>query len=160
MANKMRWKYGETNPVLAAVDSATVIAIGDLVYQNTDDALPASDISFAGGINTAQEAIVDNFLGVAMQASASGDTTPIRVATSGVFEFDCASTTFELGTLLGADDNAGGTAMLAQQVITVTDAARAVGRCAQREGTATTTVLVSIESTVMTGGPQKGEASA
>ena len=38
-----------------------------------------------------------------MQRSRSGETAPIRVATTGVFEFDCASGTFELGDMVGAD---------------------------------------------------------
>ena len=42
MANTMRWRYGDTNPVMLPVDSATVIEIGDLVYLDTDDAKPAS----------------------------------------------------------------------------------------------------------------------
>jgi hypothetical protein len=42
MADTMRWRYGETNPVLVPVDSRTVIEIGDLVYLDTDDAKPAS----------------------------------------------------------------------------------------------------------------------
>jgi hypothetical protein len=42
MSDKMRWRYGDTNPVVAAVDSSTVIEIGDLLYQDTDDAKPAS----------------------------------------------------------------------------------------------------------------------
>lgn len=33
MSDKMRWRYGDTNPVVAAIDAATVIEIGDLVYQ-------------------------------------------------------------------------------------------------------------------------------
>ena len=35
MANTMRWRYGETNPVVLPVDSATVIEIGDLLYLDT-----------------------------------------------------------------------------------------------------------------------------
>ena len=31
MSNKMRWRYGDTNPVQAPVASSTVIEIGDLV---------------------------------------------------------------------------------------------------------------------------------
>ena len=42
MTDKMRWRYGDTNPVVAAVDAATVIEIGDLLWQDTDDAKPAS----------------------------------------------------------------------------------------------------------------------
>ena len=64
------------------------------------------------------------FAGVAMQASRSGDTQPIRVATTGVFEFDCVSTTLEVGDMMGPDENAAGTALLNQTVIKVANAER------------------------------------
>ena len=108
MTDKMRWRYGDTNPVVAAVDAATVIEIGDLLWQDTDDAKPASSVTNHGSKLLNQKALADAFLGVAMQRSRSGDAAPIRVATTGVFEFDCASGTFELGDLVGADTNSGG----------------------------------------------------
>ena len=119
MTDKMRWRYGDTNPVVAAVDAATVIDIGDLVWQDTDDAKPAAGQTNHGSKAANQKALADAFLGVAMQRSRSGDTAPIRVATTGVFEFDCASDTFELGDLVGAETNAAGTALLNQQVAKV-----------------------------------------
>jgi hypothetical protein len=148
----MRWRYGDTNPVVAAVDSGTVIEIGDLVYQDVDDAKPASAQADQGSETANQELFADNFLGVAMQRSRSGDTDPIRVATTGVFEFDCPSGTFELGDLVGVDENAGGDGLLDQQVAAVSASKYAVGRVAKRGSTAATRVLVDIRSTVMTGG--------
>ena len=97
MTDKMRWRYGDTNPVVAAVDSSTVIEIGDLVRQDTNDAKPASSLTDQGSETANQDAFTDTFLGVAMQRSRAGDTDPIRVATTGVFELDCPSGTFELG---------------------------------------------------------------
>ena len=38
----MRWRYGDTNPVVAAVAAGTVIEIGDLLWQDTDNAKPAA----------------------------------------------------------------------------------------------------------------------
>ena len=152
MSDKMRWRYGDTNPVVAAVDAATVIEIGDLVWQDVDDARPASGQADQGTETANQQALADAFLGVAMQRSRSGETAPIRVATTGVFEFDCPSGTFELGDLIGADENAAGDALLNQQVTKVEDSAGAVGRIAKRQPTATTSVLLDIRSTVMTGG--------
>ena len=160
MSDKMRWRYGDTNPVVAAVDSATVIEIGDLVYQDTDDAKPASSQADQGTETANQELFADNFLGVAMQRSRSGDTDPIRVAATGVFEFDCPSGTFELGDLAGVDENAAGDALLDQQVDAVATAARAVGRVAKRVATAATGVLVDIRSTVMTGGVEGSTPSS
>lgn len=154
MSNVMRYKYGETNPVMCPVDSATVIEIGDLVYMDTDDAKPASTAAlWDTNLATTQEAFHDAFLGVAMQQSRSGDTDPIRVATSGVFEFAAASDTYELGALVGPDKDTGD-ALLDQTVEDVAGANLAVGRIARREGSATTTVLVDVVSTVMRGGPQ------
>jgi hypothetical protein len=152
MSDKMRWRYGDTNPVIAAADAATVIEIGDLLYQETDDARPAS--SQADQLTEAanQQLFAGKFLGVAMQRSRAGETAPIRVATTGVFEFDCPSGTFELGTLVGADEDAAGTALMNQQVTTVAQSNCAIGRAAKREAAATTNALVDIRSTVMTGG--------
>ncbi|MBN1908459.1 MAG: DUF2190 family protein [Pirellulales bacterium] len=152
MSDKMRWRYGDTNPVVAAVDESTVIEIGDLVYQDTDDAKPASAQADQGSETANQELFASNFLGVAMQRSRSGDTDPIRVATTGVFEFDCPGDTFELGDLLGVDEDTAGTALLSQQVAAVATTAAAIGRAARRIDPAATTVLVDIRSTIMTGG--------
>ncbi|MGW8255908.1 MAG: capsid cement protein [Thermoguttaceae bacterium] len=152
MSDKMRWRYGDTNPVIAAVDAATVIEIGDLVYQETDDARPAASQADQGSKDANQALFTTKFLGVAMQRSRSGDSAPIRVATTGVFEFDCAGATFELGTLIGVDENAGGTALENQQVIQVADSQYAIARVTKREASASTSVLVDIRSTVMTGG--------
>jgi hypothetical protein len=155
----MRWRYGDTNPVVAAVDSATVIEIGDLVWLDTDDAKPASAQADQGSETANQEKFADNFLGVAMQRSRSGESSPIRVATTGVFELDCPSGTFELGDLVGADENAAGDALLNQQVAKVTASSRAIARGAKREAAAGTSVLVDVRSTVMTGGVEGGSPS-
>ncbi len=152
MTDKMRWRYGDTNPVVAAVDAATVIEIGDLLWQDTDDAKPAAVLSDHSSQAANQQALAAAFLGVAMQRSRNGDSTPVRVATTGVFEFDCASSTFELGDLLGADKNAANNGLLSQQVAKVAQSQDAIGRVAKREPAATTSVLVDIRSTIMTGG--------
>lgn len=79
MADKMRWRYGDTNPVQVNVLSETIIEIGDLVCLSGRAIKPMTDLRF----------MADRFLGVAMQWSREGDATPIRIATTGVFEFDC-----------------------------------------------------------------------
>jgi hypothetical protein len=152
MSDKMRWRYGDTNPVVAAVDSATAIEIGDLVWQDTDDAKPAASAAWTANLAGTQGVFTPKFLGVAMQRSRAGDTAPIRVATSGVFEFDCASTTAELGATVGAAANSGGTALDNQMVVAVANNAYAIGRVAKRLATAATTILIDINSVVMNGG--------
>jgi hypothetical protein len=151
MSDVMRWRYGDTNPVTAPVDSATVIEIGDLVYLEVDDARPASSQADLGTEAQNQEGFHDKFLGVAMQASRNGDTAPIRVATSGVFEFITASATYELGNLVGL---VGATTLADQDVKLVATENLAVGRVAKRLNPAGTSVLVEIVSTVLRGGPQ------
>jgi hypothetical protein len=151
MSDKMRWRYGDTNPVIAAVDANTVIEIGDLVYQEVDDVRPAAMQTDQGTKIANQELFSNKFLGVAMQRSRAGETAPIRVATTGVFEFDCPSQAFELGDFVGVDENLSGTALMNQQVAKVALAKYAVGRDAKRQA-ASTTVLIDIRSTVMTGG--------
>jgi hypothetical protein len=148
----MRWRYGDTNPVIAAVDGTTAIEIGDLIYLNGDVAEPASAQADQGNTTANQQLFASQFLGVAMQRSRPGDTDPIRVATTGVFEFDCAGNTFELGNLMGVDENPGGNGLLDQQVAKVVAAQYAMGRVAKRETVSTVSVLVDIRSTVMTGG--------
>ena len=154
MSDILRWRYGDTAPVVVPVDSATVIEIGDLLYLDTDDAKPAGMQADGGSEAINQETFHDNFLGVAMQRSRAGDTAPIRIATRGVFEFPCPSSTFEVGALLGASENSGGNALEDQQVEGVATANLAVGRCAKRVNPAATTVLVDIVATVSHGGPQ------
>ena len=159
MSDKMRWRYGDTNPVVASVDAATVIEIGELVYQDSDDTKPASSQADQNSETANQELFADKFLGVAMQRSRSGDTLPIRVASTGVFELDCPSGTFELGDLVGADENADGDALVNQQVAKVAASKYAVGRVAKRVAAAATIVLVDIRSTVMTGGVEGSSPS-
>ena len=159
MSDKMRWRYGDTNPVVAAVDAATVIEIGDLLYQEVNDVRPAGAQADMGTKTGNQDVFTHQFLGVAMQRSRAGDTLPIRVASTGVFELDCPSGTFELGDLVGADENAAGNALVNQQVAKVAASKYAVGRVAKRIAAAATTVLVDIRSTVMTGGVEGSSPS-
>jgi hypothetical protein len=181
MSDKTRWRYGDRNPVVSAVDSASVIEIGDLLYQERHEfhelgasAKPASMVQYesrpelAGKGDEAyevirQERFAEDFLGVAMQRSRSGDTDPVRVATTGVFEFDCPSGTFELGDMMGVDyelhgghdevnDGKETIHLLSQSVAPVSASKYAIGRIAKRVATAATTVLIDIRSMVMTGG--------
>jgi hypothetical protein len=157
MASTMRWRYGETNPVVMNVASATAIEIGDLVYVDTGSTVkPAGGLTYGASLAATQEAFHDKFVGVAMQAARVGDAHDIRVATTGVFEFVCASATFDVGARVGVDKNAGGTALLNQQVI-ATAAANpelSIGYCAKRVNPAGASVLIDIVGTVSHAGPQ------
>ncbi len=154
MANTMRWRYGDTNPVMLPVLTATVIEIGDLVYLDTNNAKPASEIPDLGSLTQNQQAFKSAFVGVAMQASAADDNRPIRIATSGVFEFDCDAAQFELGDLVGNSENSAGDALEDQRVVAASSVTEALGRCAKRVEPAGNRVLIDIVSTIMRGGSQ------
>ncbi|MCC6493098.1 MAG: hypothetical protein IT424_08750 [Pirellulales bacterium] len=154
MSNTMRWRYGDANPVMLPVADSTAVEIGDLMYQASGAARPAEMLADAGTEAANQEAFHDAFVGVAMQCSPEGVGHPIRIATSGVFEFDCLSMTADVGDLIGVDEDSGGAELLNQVVAKVATANLAIGRCAKRLNPAGTKVLVEVVSTVMRGGPQ------
>jgi len=154
MANTMRWRYGDTNPVLLPVDVGYSIEIGDLVYLEIDDARPASSQADQLTLAANQEMFHDKFLGVAMQAADVGGVAAIRIATSGVFEFDCLSESFEVGDLVGSREEATGTQLDTQIVTGVATENLAIGRCVKRVPTPGSKVLVDIASTIARGGPQ------
>ena len=149
MSDKMRWRYADTSPVVAAVDSVTVIEIGDLLWQDGDDAKPASAFDLSKFSNPPQEQFVEKFLGVAMQRSRDGDTSPVRVATTGVFEFDCLGDTFELGDVVGVEVKPRSRGLVNQMVGKVDCVRYAVGRVARRESVKVFVVLVDVRSKVM-----------
>lgn len=160
----MRWRYGDTNPVVAAVSLSTVIEIGDLLflYKEFSEvfgyARPASEIieplKYLEGIypNILKQQLwfKERFLGVAMQRSRQDDSAPIRVATTGVFEFDCLSNFYELGDWVAVGND--GSVIRSQLVVSVQDKSFAIARVAKRFSTPTSAVLIDVRSTVMTGG--------
>lgn len=157
MSNIQRHRLWNSDPIVAAVDSAVVVEIGDLIFLNTDDARPASSLAAGSTLALTQESFHDKFLGVAAQQSRNGDTDPIRVDTAGVHEYPCDSTTWEIGDQVGVAESSA-FALEDQKVVQLgafgaATNARAIGRCAQR-GTSVTKVMVKIESTVMGGGSQ------
>lgn len=153
MSNTMRWRYGDTNPVYAKPNPSVVVEVGDLLYLVSGQVQPASSLGDLGTKAANQEAFHDSFVGVAMQGSPQDGQDNVRVATSGVFEFACSATTFVLGDLLGVDENAAGDELTSQAVAKVAACNLAVGRCV-KAATSATKVLLSIESTVLHGGPQ------
>lgn len=155
MADTQRHKYGNNDPFVGAVDSATVIEIGDMVFLDTDDVKPASSQAAGSSLALTQGSLHDKFFGVAAQRSRSGDTDPIRVDTAGVFEFPCDSTNWEIGDLVGPAESSA-FALEDQKVVRLGVFGsgledRAIGRCAGR-GTGLTKVMVRLASTVMMGG--------
>ncbi len=100
--DRMRWRYGETNPVVAEVLPETIIEIGDLLwYDGTAKPAELLNVVAAHG----EEEFQKRFLGVAMQRSRKGENAPLRVATSGTFEFECPSVAYDLGDRMAVAGN-------------------------------------------------------
>ena len=94
MANVMRHRTGAKNPILVDVASATVVEVGDLICLTSNYATTPSQL---GSLAASLGDIAETFLGVAMSASANGETTPVRVATTGVFEYPCDAGSVYIG---------------------------------------------------------------
>jgi len=154
MANTMRWRYGETNPVIMAAAADADIEIGDLVYAEGSVVRPANEQFDEGTLNGNQQSFHNSFVGVAMQCSPAGSTDVIRIATTGVFEYTCPAATFDVGDFIGVNDGVGGDPLNPQEVVSVAGAANAIGRCVKQVDPAATSVLVDIVSTIVKGGPQ------
>lgn len=146
MSNSMRLRHGGRFQFFA-VDTDTVIEIGDLVYYDAtnDEILPASSLADAGTPAGNQEAIHDLFVGMAMQASGAGDTKDVRVCIEGVVEMDCASASFAPNDFVGVAENAGGDGLEDQKVIGVATANLSIGRPYDVQASVTK-VLVKIKS--------------
>jgi len=151
MANTNRHRREPTAPVYKTPASAVAIEIGDLIFQHPDDGAPKNAAAMVdqGTLALNQDAFQQYFLGVAEQQSRSGDTDPIRVATTGEFEFACAAATFNTGDMVGACENADGDALEDQKVVAVTTESKAIATVAKDYSSNTTKVLCRIRSTIM-----------
>lgn len=156
MADRFQpWQWGDPNPVdTNAVPSATVIEIGDMVglVAANGNPFPASDTAWGVDLAATQAAFAGLFLGVSQDRSRAGDILSIRCGTSGVYLFDCASSTWKLGDLVGPAKQAG--LFLESKKVATAVLAGAIGRVARKEEAAVTKVYVEIFSKVMRGGPQ------
>jgi hypothetical protein len=148
-----RHQYYETKPVSVAVDSATVIEIGELVYVAAGKALPANSLAWDTNLATTQESFHDAFLGVALERTRAGETDPISVGTEGVYKYPCASAAYALGALVGPA-GIGTTSLNANSLASVATPNLAVGRVHEAVPSGSTSILVRIESTLLTGGPR------
>lgn len=137
-------RYGKAELVKAAVASATVIERGDLVYFDTSTHQVKNAAAFTWDTNlaTTQAAFAEVFLGIAEEASASGETDPISINVSrdAVYEIDCVSGTYHLDDAFGPDEDSG-SVMFDQKLETATEAA-SIARCVKEMSAAGTRVYV------------------
>lgn len=134
--------------VHAAVDNSTVIAVGDLVWLDTDDVKPAASFAWNSDLATTQADFVNSFMGVALDAHASGGgATTIRVDTSpqSIYKRTCTSATHELGATLGPAKHSSTNTLLNNQLVSAV-AASSCARVVERQASASTSCAVRFQS--------------
>jgi len=145
----MRHRYGQQAIIRGAVDSATEIAMGDLVYLDTDDIKPASSETWSTDLAGTQANFVNHFLGIALANHAAGSGIeldfPVDISPYSVYEMDSNEETHELGDML-TPIKASGNALVANKLKKTTTASVACARCMRRDPTALNRVLVRIQS--------------
>lgn len=147
-----QYQYGGSNPTIATVATAKAVAVGDLCGMSSGTLVKASDTTWNTDLATTQSDFRALFLGVSGQqkdanlARVFGNATDnvIRIDAGGVFVFDCASATFEVGDFVGPAKQTGN-ALEDQKVVKVSTEATAIGRVVER-GTSITRVKIQILS--------------
>ncbi|VTS03312.1 hypothetical protein [Tuwongella immobilis] len=119
--------------------ASTLVAIGDLMWFNAGSAEKASNRVDRGSLIANQADFRQVFLGVAAdQRLISENTVSDRViVVDGIFDADCATTSWEVGDLVGIDRNASTPANSDQQVAKVTNPNLAIGTCIKKASNAT-----------------------
>ena len=148
MSDKIRWRFGETRSVVATVAPDVAIEIGDLVFWDFATIRPASATQTAATLDDTQAEFASKFLGVALQSSPLDVASSVRVATSGVFEFDCERATYRLGELVGVAANAQTQSLANQKTLKVAAPELAIGKVFRQSNEPSSTVYVDVRSTV------------
>lgn len=133
-----------------AADASLAINIGDLMYLDTDDAKPAGSQADQGTETDNQRLFASKFCGVANSKRLSSDASAgvVRVQTDVLIELPCASSTFEIGDLIGGSEVSTGDALEPQTVEKVTSKDLAIGVVTKRYASATTKVWCRLQSRV------------
>ena len=149
MADKYRFRSGQMQLRQYQVASATVIERSDMLYIDTtaNEVKNAAAFPWGGGtLSLEQTDFANLFVGIAYEASASGDTDDISVDVSAdaVYEFDVASATYEVGDLLGPDENSG--AFHDQQLEKSSTTVRSIARSFEHKASSVTSLRVTFAS--------------
>ena len=144
MPDQFRLRHTDVSHLVAEVAPGTTVQIGDLVYLDSGKLRPAADLPDQGTLEANQARFATAFFGVAMQAATGSGSVLVRVAADGVFEMDCAARSWQLGELVAAAEQPGGTALENQQVAPAARPELALGYVVQDYPTATTRVKVRL----------------
>jgi hypothetical protein len=163
MPYRGRWDI-VANPkglVELAVDTATEIAIGDLLWLDVDDAKPFSHADLWTGSQAGSQAkAAEKFAGIANSTHVAGDTTTrvVRVYTRGTYAYPVqTAATFEVGDLVSASKDPAANLLQAQAVDKISLnpqslEALAIGKVQRRYATSTSFVEFEIFTRLAAGG--------
>lgn len=144
----MRHRFGPQFLAHVAVDSATAIEAGDLLFLDTDDAKPASSEAWNTDLATTQANFTNHFLGIALADheanSGAVKNFPVDTSPTSVYEMDCESETHEFGDPLAVAKDTGNALLPAKLKKAV--AASSCCRCVRRDPSAATRVYVHFQS--------------
>ena len=132
MTHSLRFRSGQVQLRSFRVLEADAVTPGDLMVRDGQYARPASTVPVLNSVGSARLSASSTFLGVAHSASAAGEAGAVSVDVSAmsVYEVAVRSGSFEIGDLLGPDDD-GGAALSANRMDAVGDASEAVARAAE-----------------------------
>lgn len=148
-----KYLYDDSRPQKVTIATAQVTAINDICAMVTGTVVRAADFTWTTDLATTQTAFALVFAGVAAQVKTSttnarvygnSEDNVIMLSTAGVFEYDCAAATLEVGDFVGPAKDTGN-ALLSNKVVKVATAALSIGRVHER-GTGITRVKVRIKS--------------
>ncbi|MCW8137874.1 MAG: hypothetical protein KIT58_03125 [Planctomycetota bacterium] len=117
------------------VDTAREVDVGDLVYQEADDARSFASLADQGTETANQAYVAERFLGVCAKGkvgTAAAGEALINRDPNAEYRFPCEEESFEVYDLVGAAENDAGNALLPQALAKVSDPARAIGYAARR----------------------------
>jgi len=132
------------------VDSAIVLARGDLCWLNTDDIRDADGFTWDTDEATTRRKFCALFAGVTLESSASGDTDEVLVTGPGaIVEMACTLTAYEIGDMFGPEKDSGGSYLDNDLLEKVSDPREAIAKAVERAGSAKTTVKVMLFPAVL-----------
>jgi hypothetical protein len=145
----VRHRFGPQFLIRVAVDSATAIQAGDLLFLDSGEAKPAAAETWDTDLATTQANFNNHFLGIAQadHEAGSGDLSdfPVDISPMAVYEMDCESEEHEVGDLL-APAKAAGNALVSSTLKKAGSAAAGCGRCVRRNPVARDRVYVRFQS--------------
>jgi hypothetical protein len=149
MLPALRFRSGQVQLQRWPVASETVIEPGDLVFFDGTTIKPASAFTWTTNLATTQANFTAAFVGVAHQASAAGQVTPVSVDISpfATYEYAVPTGNFTVGQPLAI--HGAPSTLSKQQLMSAASSATAIARAAE-SATSTTSLRLNFTSAFST----------